>query len=179
MIIAAGQTLAYGAAITSLGLAMATWTPRVGRAVASCVSIYVLVAFLWPLATEILSELVLMWLSSDVSWMKHLDPEIVFIGIASSSPFVATVGRDITLLASLTRYQRMAICTINFAWISFMFLFAGVLFELTVRVFDRRLGRVSDRGIKVPSALKANSKPGLLRRWNPRTEQPGEAVVEA
>ena len=37
-----GLVLAYGAAITSLGLAAATWVRRLGRAVALCVTSYVL-----------------------------------------------------------------------------------------------------------------------------------------
>ena len=38
-----GLILAYGAAITSLGLALATWVPRLGRAVALSVGIYAVV----------------------------------------------------------------------------------------------------------------------------------------
>ena len=38
-----GLMLAYGAAITSLGLALATWVSRLGRAVALCVTAYVAV----------------------------------------------------------------------------------------------------------------------------------------
>jgi ABC-type transport system involved in multi-copper enzyme maturation permease subunit len=39
--------LTAGAAITSLGLAMATWSPRLGRAVGLTVTIYVLIAVGW------------------------------------------------------------------------------------------------------------------------------------
>ena len=44
-----GLVLAYGAAITSLGLAAATWVRRLGRAVALCVTSYVLFLVGWPI----------------------------------------------------------------------------------------------------------------------------------
>jgi len=40
--------LAYGAALTSLGLAVATWIKRQSRAIAASVCIFVLVAIAWP-----------------------------------------------------------------------------------------------------------------------------------
>ena len=48
-----GLLLAYGAAITSLGLALATWVSRVGRAIALCVAIYVVSMIGWPFAVAI------------------------------------------------------------------------------------------------------------------------------
>ena len=38
-IVLLGLVLAYGAAITSLGLALATWVSRLGRAIALCVTV--------------------------------------------------------------------------------------------------------------------------------------------
>ena len=46
--------LAQGAAVTSVGLALATWSRRVGRAVAISVAAYAFVAFLSPILLEIL-----------------------------------------------------------------------------------------------------------------------------
>ena len=43
-----GQMLSYGAAITSVGLALATWVPRLGRAIAINVAIFVLITIGWP-----------------------------------------------------------------------------------------------------------------------------------
>ena len=47
-----GEMLSYGAAITSMGLALATWVPRLGRAIAINVVIFVLIAIGWPLFFE-------------------------------------------------------------------------------------------------------------------------------
>ena len=46
--------LSYGAAITSMGLALATWVPRLGRAIAINVVIFVLITIGWPLLLRIL-----------------------------------------------------------------------------------------------------------------------------
>ena len=44
-----GLVLAYGATITSLGLALATWVSRLGRAIALCVTAYVALVIGWPM----------------------------------------------------------------------------------------------------------------------------------
>ncbi len=47
MLLPAALILAYGVFITSLGLALATWVPRLGRAVALCVVVDVLITVGW------------------------------------------------------------------------------------------------------------------------------------
>ena len=44
----AALVLAYGAVVTSLGLALATWQPRLGRAVGLSVSAYLTLAVIYP-----------------------------------------------------------------------------------------------------------------------------------
>ena len=46
------QMLSYGAAITSVGLALATWVPRLGRAIAINMAIFVLITIGWPVFFE-------------------------------------------------------------------------------------------------------------------------------
>src|SRR5262249_16822121 len=41
--------VAHGAAISSLGLPVATWIDRLGRAIALCVTIYLLLVIGWPI----------------------------------------------------------------------------------------------------------------------------------
>ncbi len=50
----AGLILAAGAVITSLGLALAIWIPRVGRAVGFSVSAYLVLSVGWPILCQIL-----------------------------------------------------------------------------------------------------------------------------
>ena len=49
-----GLILAYAAAITSVGLALATWIPRLGRVISITVMVYVLIAAGWPLLLQVL-----------------------------------------------------------------------------------------------------------------------------
>ena len=50
-----GLITAYCAVITSLGLALATWVSRLGRAVALCVSAYVVFSIGWVLLVFLLA----------------------------------------------------------------------------------------------------------------------------
>ncbi len=56
LVLMIGLILAYAAAITSLGLAAATWVPRLGRVITVSVMAYVLVAAGWPLVLQVLPE---------------------------------------------------------------------------------------------------------------------------
>ena len=51
-----GLVTGYCAVITSLGLAMATWASRIGRAVALCVSIYVVSSIGWLILVSLLAH---------------------------------------------------------------------------------------------------------------------------
>ncbi len=57
LVLLIGLILAYSAAITSIGLAVATWVPRLGRVVTVSVMAYVLVAAGWPLVLRVLPSL--------------------------------------------------------------------------------------------------------------------------
>ena len=54
LVLMIGLILAYAAAITSLGLAVATWIPRLGRAITVSVLSYLLVAAGWPFLMNML-----------------------------------------------------------------------------------------------------------------------------
>jgi hypothetical protein len=55
-IVTAVFILSAGAAVASLGLAMATWCPRLGRAVGLTVSLYLLVTVGWCLVVTALTR---------------------------------------------------------------------------------------------------------------------------
>ena len=57
LILMIGMILAYAAAITSAGLALATWVPRLGRVVSISVLGYVLITVGWPLLLQVLATL--------------------------------------------------------------------------------------------------------------------------
>ena len=88
--------LAYGAAITSLGLAAATWVRRLGRAVALCVTSYVLFVVIWPIWVMIAAG---GWSENTITAMMMGDPPYgAFVGTlaasASSFPMGGFVQRE-------------------------------------------------------------------------------------
>jgi ABC-type transport system involved in multi-copper enzyme maturation permease subunit len=120
--------LAYGAALTSLGLAVATWISRLGRAVACSVTAYVLMAIAWPLAIVAL-------FSRDNFWGP---------GLAMGSPFFG--GAFLTLqLQPVPKGDLEHIGTWAVGWTIFYFGVAVLLYGLTLRTFNRCLGRITLR----------------------------------
>jgi hypothetical protein len=122
----AALILAYGAAITSLGLALATWMPRMGRAVGTTVGLYTMMCVGWiPLTFTI--------------W-----PGDEGIGVVAGSPLMG-VGIYSSLLAGDGPSHEFVGQT---AWTIFWALaYGGVALALllaTLGTFNRCLGRVDD-----------------------------------
>ncbi|WP_422926889.1 ABC transporter permease subunit [Singulisphaera sp. PoT] len=158
LLVALSQTLSMGAVITSLGLALATWTSRVGRAIAANVAIYLVFAVLWPLGMAILAE------TLDLPSVLGLDVEYEVLFAGGTSPFVDALGRDISLLADLTQINRGFLLELEMAWSLIFLVVAYLLFEFSVRTFDRRLGRIPDRGAgrRSPARLPKLARPTLV-----------------
>jgi ABC-type transport system involved in multi-copper enzyme maturation permease subunit len=115
--------LAYGAAITSMGLAVATWTARLGRAVAASVVAYVLVTVAWPFAVIAL-------------WGND---QIVGPGLVSASPFFGAA----LLTGEIGEDGFSAIAGWDVLLTAVYLIAALVLMAVTHAGFDRRLGRIS------------------------------------
>ena len=125
----AALILAYGAAITSLGLALATWMPRMGHAVGTTVGLYTMMCIGWiPLSFIIFGD----------------GPEDVGNGVAAGSPPMG-VGIYSALLAGDGPGHVFVGQT---AWTIFWTLaYGGVALALllaTLGTFNRCLGRVDD-----------------------------------
>jgi hypothetical protein len=122
----AALILAYGAAITSLGLALATWMPRMGRAVGTTVGLYTMMCIGWiPLTFTIC-------------------PGDEGKGVAGGSPLMG-VGIYSSLLAGDGPSHEFVGQT---AWTIFWAIaYGGVALALllaTLGTFNRCLGRVDD-----------------------------------
>ena len=83
--------LAQGAVVTSVGLALATWSRRIGRAVAMSVAAYGFVAFIGPILLEVVLNL------------------LVELGVYSDSAaaafIVEVVGSACPIVGQLTTFQ--------------------------------------------------------------------------
>ncbi|MFO0952196.1 MAG: ABC transporter permease subunit [Isosphaeraceae bacterium] len=119
--------LAYGAALTSLGLAVATWVPRMSRAVGSTVGIYVFMSLGWiPLAMILFGD----------------RPSDHGVGVASASPFMG-VGMYSSVLAGSAPSSQVVSQTLwTLFWTIAYSLIALALLFATHATFNQSLGRL-------------------------------------
>jgi ABC-type transport system involved in multi-copper enzyme maturation permease subunit len=144
--------LAYGAVITSIGLALATWQPRLSRAVGSSVAAYMAVAVIYPAIVLVTfrmgpDDVVLLWLSPffgmfiPIGWFSWRFP--------SADP-----GRLVAMSV----------------WIAVASAVAYGLLRVTLANFDRFLGRTPEHPgrfvpISAPKSSKADSA-DLYSEWD-------------
>jgi ABC-type Na+ efflux pump permease subunit len=129
-VLVGGLVIAYGAAITSLGLALATWTSRMGRAIGLTAGLHVIVMIAAiPVGMIFFSS----------------DPGGAAFGVASASPFFgvgyssATFGGNAGPGHELGRHAAWIA-----AWIVAYGLVAAGLLLATLKTFNRCLGRTDD-----------------------------------
>ncbi len=141
--------LVQGAAVTSVGLALATWMRRLGRAVAVSVASYAFVAFGWIILLELgIVTPLLSWLglfgpddhqaenffaevlASACPLGGQLFPFETATGPASQSRVAVYMGQVVVLLATLV--------------------FALLVLGLTLVTFDRCVGRMPERPRRAP-----------------------------
>jgi ABC-type transport system involved in multi-copper enzyme maturation permease subunit len=128
-----GLILAYSAAIVSLGLALATWQSRMGRAVALCVGAYVVFAVGWPA------------LIIPMTFGPRMNDDVV-VPLIMGTPLYGTAFA--TMVAARGPHN-MPGTPANvwmgcFLWIAIHGGVAAALYELTVATFDRCMGRMRE-----------------------------------
>ncbi len=137
--------LAYGAAITSLGLAVATWVRRPGRAVAVCVTAYVILVVGLPILLVLL--------------MPDANDPFEFGMILGDPPCGALIVTAILTasgglpLAGGARFTATEAILWALIWIVAYVGAAMLLFGATVATFDGCLGRIPDAGMR-PTARR-------------------------
>ncbi len=126
------DVLAAAAAWTGVGLALSTWTPRVGRSVATAVALYVMGAFGLPVLAMTLFS----------GWWP------INQGLAMMSPFYGTF--DLTIGIESPRYFT-GLAGWGLAWVVVQSAMAAALLLTTLATFDRRLGRMPERSRPRPA----------------------------
>ncbi len=124
-----GLVLAYAAVIASLGLAIATWVSRLGRAVAICVSFTVVFAIGWVVVVLVIGS-----------------RDSLGLGLLMGSPLFGTPFAT-NLVASRDNFSdadERIIWLGAFFWTLVHGAAAVVLFVATVVTFDQCLGRMSE-----------------------------------
>lgn len=158
-----GLLLSHCAAITSLGLAAATWVDQPGRAVALCVAVYVLIAIGWPLAV-----LLLLSHASDVLIATVLMGDPPF-GAASLCLAAATPG--LQLAAGMSSADLIGVALL---WMAIYAGAAVFLNWITHSTFDERLGRIPDAGLPRPRLRRLSSlSPDELLAMVPTSTEDG------
>ena len=137
------ELLSYGAAIASLGLLLAIWIARPGRAIAVSVAIFVLIAVGWlPFFQFFVWRPLQKWLELKYN-LAGMDIQRIPRGTIVVSPLW---GPAITLGGlgepwgrPLWKFNLLALSWCLLAWA-----FAGAMFWAAPRSFDRRLGRMRE-----------------------------------
>jgi hypothetical protein len=146
-----GLITAYCAAMTSVGLALATWISRLGRAVALCVSAYVVFSIGWAIFTALLgasgsgTAVIAMLLGSPLFGTAIVSAIVITESGPSESPDIEVIGLGAMF------------------WIIVFGLGALFLFEATVTAFDRRLRGITD----APGRLTLPERTGKPVRRRP------------
>jgi hypothetical protein len=144
-------SLSWGAAFTSLGLLLATWTPRIGRAIGISVAAFLLVSFGWMVLVGIvILPAVRSWLYARYNF-EAVDAIWIEQGLMAFSPLFAPIAIIQSLeVASAGRWQFWAImsCWCLLAWAS-----AGAMYWAALRLFDGRLGRMRETSQEVAAAV--------------------------
>ena len=160
-----GLLLAQAAAVTSVGLAMATWSRRIGRAVAVSVTAYLFLAFGLLILLEVGHEiLVATGLVTDRATAEFL----VYV-VAGACPFG---GQLMTFQTAMwpAPESRGALYMGEVIVILALAAFALVVLAMTMASFNRCVGRASDRprGAPRPPRLKEDRRKrphGRPARW--------------
>src|SRR5262249_51191095 len=130
--------LAQGAAVTSLGIALATWVPRLDRAVTLSAAASVFVTVAWIPLVFLLSR----------------GDKDVGLGMASASPFLG-VG----VLTSAIGEAGPTTWLLRVGWaLWWIVVFSGlalVLYRATLATFDRCLGRITPRSGEVDTKVES------------------------
>lgn len=147
-----GLIIAYGAAITSLGLALATWLPQMGRAIGLTTGLYIVVTIAAiPVGTSLVGH----------------GPDGAGAGFAAASPFWG-VGFSSAIFAEVTTPRHKV--GLQAAWLVFWIVAYGLiavgLLLSTLYTFNRCLGRIDNLMPNQEPVPLPDRKPSLCRRMH-------------
>jgi hypothetical protein len=141
-VLVVAELLSWGAAFTSLGLLLATWSARVGRAIGISLMVFLLLSFGWLFVDAIVIRPAMhAWLfgrynieGNDLIWIDS--------GLLALSP----VAAPITTIQALDSddARRWQFWVIMSCWCLLAWAFAGAMYWVVLRSFDRRLGRMRE-----------------------------------
>jgi hypothetical protein len=136
------ELLSWGAAFTSLGLLLATWTPRIGRAIGISVAAFLLLSFGWIFLAAIV---ILPALHGGPYGRYNVDSTyLIWIdqGLIAFSPVASPIA---TIQALDTPFAgRWVFWAIMSFWCLLVWASAGAMYWVALQSFDGRLGRMRE-----------------------------------
>jgi ABC-type transport system involved in multi-copper enzyme maturation permease subunit len=142
------------AVIVSLGLALATWVRRLNRAIVLSVIAYFLTAIVWAIALEMIF-LVFLRLSQSPDWPDRY--RFLYQCAQSMGP-IAGPMKPVDLLTGVELDPRIGIWIGITSVIVIKATIAWLLLWLTIKTFDRCVGRMPESGSPAPSPSPAAAK---------------------
>jgi ABC-type transport system involved in multi-copper enzyme maturation permease subunit len=149
-ILCVADFLASGALIVSWGLALATWVPRLGRAVALSVIAFFLFGLGWPLLIDLMFSQI--FSAQAPSWTDQ--NRVLKQFLTSLSPLVGPMNPIRILQGFEFEVRRPLWMSIGTA-VVVKSAIAGLLFWLTIKTFDRCLGRVPESRFRAHTRSRA------------------------
>ncbi len=147
LVLMIGLILAYAAAITSIGLALATWVPRLGRVIGISVMSYIVVSVGWPLLLTLLPMLPYFRSTPfyDLPNWNGLLLASPFYGVHATTEWSARWSFGSGYYAGWGHGPALIHeATWPLIWIVFYLGLALLLVFATLRSFDRCLGRIPE-----------------------------------
>ena len=132
------------AAFTSLpgSAALATWTPRIGRAIGISVAVFVLLSFGWLLLAGIVILPALHWWINMRSGVPAVNLVWITLGLLAFSPLAAPIMTTQALDSPYAdRWQFWAIMSF---WCVLAWAAAGAMYWVALKSFDHHLGRMRE-----------------------------------
>jgi ABC-type transport system involved in multi-copper enzyme maturation permease subunit len=126
--------LACGLFLTSLGLALATWVPKLSRAIACGVGLYAFQCLAWPFIS--------IALSAGPNGDERMGPALLS-PIFAGGFLTAMIGEPYA-----PPQQFEGVFGWGMIWIIVLTTLSGLLYGLTLLTFDRCMGRVPERGMR-------------------------------
>jgi ABC-type transport system involved in multi-copper enzyme maturation permease subunit len=147
-----GLVLAHGAVVTGLGLGMATWVGRPGRAIALCVTVFLLSVIGWPIVLRV------------SIWDETSFREALLTGALPVGVMYATMATSASGVGPITHGAiRGEVLLWVFGWIVVLAIVAATLFSAAAGTFDGCLGRIPGSGVPRPRPRGLSSlSPGEL-----------------
>jgi hypothetical protein len=170
-----GMLLAQGAVVASVGVALATWSRRIGRAVAVSVTCFAVVSFVSPILLEIGPDLLI-----GLGFLEpndHVSAEFVVYILGTACPFG---GQCFTFetVAWPAEMSRGAFYIGQLILLLATLAFALILLAVTMGTFNRCVGRASERPRRAPRLPDRMARPPRLH-VRPADARPPAAVEPA